>query len=214
MNNWTGDFVSRCLRGVPEGDYRARTAKELQDHLLTLERGLEEAGYAPEEARALAQSRMGDPAELSRRYVREWKRRMRPYRLFAYGALLFGLCVCAVGYFYAINTSNFGKLWVRDWGVVASIVVMTMALSTVCASHTTWTWPWIVPRWSSLTFAVIQMPPLFWWLIYFGDAFEFSGVMVPGWAGFSVHFLFLRWALVNYKIASRLQHGSTALGIA
>lgn len=214
MNLWTDEFVSRCLKGVPEGDYRTRTAKELQDHLLTLERSLEEAGYAPEEARTLAQSRMGDPAELARRYAREWKRRMRPYRLFAYGTLLFGLCVCVVGYLYAINTSNFGKLWVRDWGVVAGIVVMTMALSTVFASHTTWKWMWTVPRWSSLVFAVIQGPPLFWWLVYIWTAFEFSGVMVPGWVGFSVHFLFFRWALANYKIVSRLQRGRTTLGTA
>lgn len=207
MNNWTNDFVSRCLKGVPEGDYRARTAKELRDHLLTLERSLEEAGYAPEEAQALAQSRMGDPAELSRRYVREWRRRMRPYQLFAYGTFLFGLCVCVVGYLYAINTSNFGKLWVRDWGVVASIVVMIMALSTVFASHTRWKWTWTVPRWSSVVFAVIQGPPLFFWLLYIWSAFEFSGVMVPGWIGFPVHLLFLRWALANYELASRLQRG-------
>ena len=212
MNNWTNDFVSRCLKGVPEGDYRTRTAKELQDHLLTLERSLEEAGYAPEEARTVAQSRMGDPAELSRRYVREWKCRMRPHRLFAYGTLLFGLCVCAVGYLYAINTRNFGKMWVADWGVVASIVVMIMALSAVCASHTVWTWPRTVTRWSSQLFAVIQMPPIFCWLLYFGDAFEFSGVMVPGWAGFSVHLLFFLWALANYALDSRFRFGSAKLG--
>lgn len=214
MNHWTDEFVSRCLKGVPEGDYRARTAKELQDHLLTLERSLEEAGYAPEEARALAQSRMGDPAELARRYVREWKRRMRPYRLFAYGTLLFGLCVCAVGYLYAINTRNFGKTWVATWGEVAGIVVMTMALSIVCASHTVWKWPWTVTRWSGLIFAAIQQPPIFCWLFYFGDAFEMSGVMVPGWAGFSIHTLFFLWGLVNYELASRLQRGRTTLGTA
>lgn len=211
MNHWTDEFVSRCLKGVPEGDYRTRTAKELQDHLLTLERSLEEAGYAPEEARALAQSRMGDPAELARRYALEWRRRMRPCRLFAYGTLLFGLCVCAAGYLYAINTRNFGKIYVATWGEVASVVVMTMALSTVFASHTTWKWTWTVPRWSSMTFAVIQYPPLFCWLIYFWDAFEFSGVMVPGWAGFSVHLLFFLWALANYELATRLQRGRTPL---
>lgn len=214
MNHWTDEFVSRCLKGVPEGDYRARTAKELQDHLLTLERSLEEAGYAPEEARVLAQSHMGDPAELARRYVREWKRRMWPYRLFAHGTLLFGLCVCVVGYLYAINTRNFGKIWVATWGEVASIVVMIMALSMVCASHTAWKWTWTVPRWSSMTFAVIQGPPLFCWLIYIWDAFEFSGVMVPGWMGFSVHLLFFLWALANYELATRLQRGSTTLGTA
>lgn len=211
MNNWINDFVSRCLEGVPEGDYRARTAKELQDHLLSLEQGLTEAGYAPEEARALAQSRMGDPAELARHYAREWRRRARLRWPFIGETLLFSPCVCAAGYLYAVNTSNFGKNWVDYWGAVASTVVLVMALSAVCVVRSTWTWPWTVTRWCSLTFAVIQLPPILCWLFYFGDAFEMSGVMVPGWAGLSVHVLFLLWALVNYEITSRLQHGSTAL---
>ena len=73
MKNWTEELIGQCLEGVPEGSYRERTKKELEDHLLALCRDLEEAGYAPEEARALAAARMGDPAELARRYIREWR---------------------------------------------------------------------------------------------------------------------------------------------
>ena len=52
MKNWTEELIGQCLEGVPEGSYRERTKKELEDHLLALCRDLEEAGYAPEGARA------------------------------------------------------------------------------------------------------------------------------------------------------------------
>lgn len=208
MNNWIDDFVSRCLNGVPAGDYRARAEKELWDHLLSLERGLEQAGYAPEEARILAQSRMGDPAELSRRYAREWRRRAWPRRLFVGETFLFVLCVWAVGFLYFINVNNFGRHYVSAWGFVAGVVMIPIAVSVVCGvSDDSWTEPWDVTCRCCLSFAVIQLPPILCWLFYYEGAFEVSGVMVPGWAGLSVHVLFLLWGLAHYGIASRLQHG-------
>lgn len=217
MNLWIDDFVSRCLEKVPAGDYRARAEKELWDHLLSLERGLEQAGYAPEEARTLAQARMGDPAELSRRYAREWRRRAWPRRLLRLllvgETFLFVLCIWAVGFLYAINTHNFGKVLVADWGFVAGAVMIPIAASVVCgASSETWTEPWAVARWSCSVFAVIQLPPIFCWLFYYDGAFEMSGVMVPGWAGLSLHVLFLLWGLIHHWIASRLQRGRITLG--
>ena len=217
MNYWIIDFVSRCLKGIPEGGYRNRAEKELRDHLLSLERDLEQAGYAPEQAQTLAVARMGDPAELSRHYVREWRRRAWTRRLFVglfVGEIfLFALCVCATGFLYSINERNFGKQWVGDWGFVAGVVAIIIAASVVFgASDETWTEPWAVTRRFCQIFAVIQLPPIYFWNFYYEGAFEMSGVMVPGWAGLSVHVFFLLWALVHYGIASQLQHGRITLG--
>ena len=60
--NWMEEFIGQCLAEVPEGGCRTRTEKELEDHLLSLCRSLEQAGYPPEEARVLAASRMGNAA--------------------------------------------------------------------------------------------------------------------------------------------------------
>ena len=94
--NWMEEFIGQCLAEVPEGGYRTRTEKELEDHLLSLCRSLEQAGYPPEEARVLAASRMGDPAELARRYAREWRRRTLWPRWLAAAELTPTLLGCAV----------------------------------------------------------------------------------------------------------------------
>lgn len=100
MNNWINDFLFRCLEGIPEGSYRTWTEKELEDHLLALCRDLEEAGYPPPEARALAAAHMGDPAELARRYIREWRRTLWQWWLTAAELLSVDLGIAAAGELY------------------------------------------------------------------------------------------------------------------
>ena len=93
--------------------------------------------------------------------------------------------------------------------------MIPIAVSVVCgASDETWTEPWAVTRRFCLIFAAIQLPPIFLWNFYYEGAFEMSGVMVPGWAGLSVHVLFLLWGLAHYGIASQLQRGRITLGAA
>ena len=60
--NRTNEFLERCLTGIPESRFAHRLRKELRSHLADLEADLTAAGYAPEEARAEAVRRMGDPA--------------------------------------------------------------------------------------------------------------------------------------------------------
>ncbi len=73
MLNRTNDFLERCLSNIPEGRYVRRLRKELEGHLAALEADLTAAGYPPEEARAEAVRRMGDPAALNRDYLAAWQ---------------------------------------------------------------------------------------------------------------------------------------------
>lgn len=200
--NWIEDFLKRCLEGVPEGTYRARTGKELGDHLLSLSRDLEQSGYPPEEARALAISRMGDPAELARRYVREWRRRtLRPRWLAAAGLVLFIPCIMAAGYLYIFNARNFGKPHPAYWGITAILAAQVLLWNL----HSFFTKRWTAARLACLVLAAIQLPPIYCWIAFSGT-YEFTGVMmVPGWLGLSVHLGFLAWSTGNYKLLTRFQ---------
>ncbi len=73
MLNWASDFLEQCLSGIPEGRYTRRLRKELEGHLAALEADLTAAGHAPEEARAEAVRRMGDPDRLREEYLAAWR---------------------------------------------------------------------------------------------------------------------------------------------
>lgn len=199
MKNWTDDFLTRCLEGVPRGDYRDRTEKELQDHLLALSRDLKGTGYSAEEAQSLAQARMGDPAELAHRYVREWRRRTLKQRsLIALELLLVGTVIVVMSVLYATNTRNFGKEWPAHWSYVAIPAVGLLLCGFAARS-------WTLARLSSWVITVIQLPPIFLWMCYLWGAFEMSGMMVPGWLGLSLHLLYFAWGMRNYRLAVRFQ---------
>lgn len=206
--NWMEGFISQCLEGVPEGAYRTRTEKELQDHLLALCQELEQSGYTQAEARALAISRMGSPAELARSCLREWKRRsLWRRRLMAAELVPVIPCMIAMGYLYIFNTRNFGKAWVAYWGIAAILTagVLLWSLHGFFSRH------WTAMKWCCLVLAAIQLPPIQCWMFYLYSAFEFFGVMVPGWAGFSIHALFFIWAAFNYNLITRFQREDNLL---
>lgn len=204
MNDWMNEFLTRCLDGVPEGSYRNRTEKELTDHLLELLRDLERAGYAPEEARSLAQARMGDPAELARRYLREWRRRTVKQRALVTGEqLLVGTVMVVMAFLYFINTANFGKPHPALWPPVAIPAVCVL----LCASANR---DWTLARWTSMVILVIQLPPILCW-VALGGPFEMSGMMVPGWLGSGLHLLFFAWGMFNYHIAAHFQEEENIL---
>lgn len=197
--NWMEDFLTRCLAGVPEGRYRTRTGQELRDHLASLCRDLERSGHTPEAAQALAIARMGDPAELSRHCRQEWRRRTRWQRWLAAAELICaGLCVMAAGYLYILNPRNFGKGWVVYWGM-AAILSTGILLYAFAARY------WTLARLACWGLAVIQGPPIFFWIVCF-STFEFTGVMmVPWWLGLAIHLLFLGWAWGNLRLLGRFR---------
>lgn len=202
MKNWTEGFIGQCLEGVPDGSYRERTKKELEDHLLALCRDLEEVGYAPEEAHALAAARMGDPAKLARRYAREWRRRtLWPRWLAAAELTLFAACVAVVGLLYIANARNFGKPHPAYWGMAAVLAAQFLWWNL----YGLFTKRWTPARPACLVLAVIQLPPIWCWIAFSGT-YEFTGVMmVPGWLGLLVHVLFLAWGVGNYKLLTRFR---------
>ena len=205
MKHWTEEFIDRCLAGVPRGKYRERTEKELGDHLEALCRDLEGAGHTPNEARTAALAQMGDPAQLARSYAREWRRRSLGLRTLA-GAelLLVGVCMVVMSRLYIGNTPNFGKMWVADWGnvaIVATVVLLCCFLAKL----------WLLGRLASQIIAVIQLPPIFFWIVLH-SSFEFTGVMmVPWWLGLSIHLLFLLWGKLNYRLFTRFQQEDDCL---
>lgn len=71
MNDWMDDFISQILTDIPRGRYRARTEKELRDHMEALRHDLTEA----EVLRA-----MGEPEKLQKEYRAAWRRSL-PGRL-------------------------------------------------------------------------------------------------------------------------------------
>lgn len=202
MKDWTEELIRRCLEGVPEGSYRERTKKELEDHLLSLCRDLEETGYTSSQARALAAARMGDPAELARNYVREWRRRTLWQRWLAAAELLpVALGMAVVGELYIANARNFGKPHPAYWGIVALLAAGILLWSL----HGFGTKNWTAARPACLVLAIIQLPPIWCWIVFSGT-YEFTGVMmVPGWLGLLVHVLFLVWSVGNYKLLARFQ---------
>lgn len=81
------EFIRQCLEGVPEGNYRTRTEKELRDHLECQRRALLEAGRTEAEARAETLGLMGDPEKLKEEYLAAWRRSL-PGRLAVLGFCL------------------------------------------------------------------------------------------------------------------------------
>lgn len=197
--NWKEEFIGTCLAGVPEGKYRTRAEKELGDHLEALCQDLAGAGYSQEEAQAAALARMGDPEELARRYLQEWRRRTLWQRWLAGAELLaVGLCIMVMSYLYTTNTRNFGKVWVAHWGIIAMIAAGFLLYAFLLNY-------WTLARMSALALAVIQGPPIFFWIVCF-STFEFTGVMmVPWWLGLSIHLLFQLWAVGNYRLLGRFR---------
>lgn len=96
MLNWASDFLEQCLSGIPEGRYTRRLRKELESHLAALEADLTAAGYPPEEARAEAVRRMGDPAALNREYLAQWRRSLEG-RLYGLGRGAGDILICLAG---------------------------------------------------------------------------------------------------------------------
>ena len=96
MKQWTDDFLSRALNGLPKDKYRKRAENELTDHLLELANDLESGGYSPVEAQARAVELMGSPEGLNPDFREEWVRRAsrvgyclgRMFRWAFYGLLL------------------------------------------------------------------------------------------------------------------------------
>lgn len=200
--NWMEEFIGQCLTEVPPGKYRTRTEKELRDYLECQRRALAEAGRTEAEARAEALAAMGDPAELARRYVREWRRRsLWPRWLAAAELTLFAACVAVVSLLYIANARNFGKPHPAYWGIVAIITDQFLWWSLYGLFMKRWT-----PAGPAcLVLAVIQLPPIWCWMTI-GGPFEFTGVMmVPGWLGLLAHVLFLVWSVGNYKLFTRFQ---------
>ena len=106
--DWTEDYLSQCLYGIPKSKYRARLRGELEEHLALLERDLETVGYAPEDARRKALEQMGDAESLNEGYRAEWfrqpERRRWDLTRELYGCLLAGLSV-------VVLFPLFGMLW-------------------------------------------------------------------------------------------------------
>ncbi len=96
MLNRANEFLDQCLSGIPEGRYARRLRKELESHLAALEADLTAAGYAPEEARAEAVRRMGDPAALNRDYLAQWRRSLEG-RLYGLGQGVGDMVICLAG---------------------------------------------------------------------------------------------------------------------
>ena len=93
-----------------------------------LRRSLEEAFgtvFLPDgslDRRAVAKRVFGDPAELARRYAREWRRRtLWPRWLAAAELTLFAACVAVVSLLYIANARNFGKPHKKDLLLMPSI---------------------------------------------------------------------------------------------
>lgn len=74
MNDWMETFISQCLTDVPPGKYRARTEKELRDHMETQYQVLTGAGASPPEARSRILDTIGDPERLREEYAAAWAR--------------------------------------------------------------------------------------------------------------------------------------------
>ena len=96
------------------------------------------------------------------------------------------LLAALMGVFYIPNGPNFGKSVVELWGIVAlvlacaGIVVLWInncsATKAICA-----------------IMSVIQLPPVWWWMIFMDD--RFAGM--PGLLGFTIHAVLFVWGLVN-----------------
>lgn len=118
--------------------------------------------------------------------------------LYTLSQVLFSLCMLMMGYLYIENARNFGKPHPAYWGM-AAIAAAIFLLYALFARYP------VLIRLACLVLAVIQLPPIWCWMV-FGGPFEFTGVMmVPGWLGLSIHALFLAWSAGNYKLFTRFR---------
>lgn len=200
MQTWMKDFLERVLDPVPDPAYRRRLEQELTDHLAALCGDLEGAGYTPEEARAAALERMGDPEELARRCEEQWRQRLRSprYRAARLGRFLnlvcYLICMAVVGVLYIVNAPNFGKAVVGIYGLaaipMAAVLLVVLAVDRQGGG-------WAALRLGCWGFALMQGPPLLCWLSFGSPGFEMSGVFVSGFAGLTAHVLILVWSIWN-----------------
>lgn len=192
--NWMDGFLTQCLEGVPRGDYRDRTEQELRDHLLSLARDLEGAGYAPEETQALAQFRMGDPAELARSCVREWNRR-RQARLLP--CALMTVCVLLnMGASFSYYFSS-GALFVRVYSGTWPFVFAAYLFPAL------WNGKWGKIRYYSQRLAEVNAITALFCLPVPG--LHLTDSSIPWGYGIGFHLFIVVWCLVNCMIMKRIE---------
>lgn len=149
--------------------------------------------------------------DLRRRCRAEFRRRLYTpkYRAARLAVLLYFALLIPLSAEYIINTANFGKGWPAMWGY-AAILVSVIAFAALLFARPGRRAGWNV-LWGCFSLcALMQGPPLFWWGLYAGGAFEFSGVMVPGYIAFPVHAALLAGALAGTALARRC---GTAFGL-
>lgn len=107
--NWMDTYIRLCLARVPHSGFRRRAAAELADHLELLAADLEAGGLSPQQARAAALERMGDPQVLARNYEAVWQHRARSPR---YSSPRIGLGCILTGLVYLLTLTTLGALGV------------------------------------------------------------------------------------------------------
>lgn len=155
--------------------------EDLGGHLDALAADLEAGGASPEDAQALALEQMGSREALRRSCRAEFRRRLYTPKYRA--------ARLAVPLYFALLIP-----------LSAEYIINTANFGKG--------WP---AMWGCFGLCVLmQGPPLFWWGLYVGGAFEFSGVMVPGYIAFPVHAALLAGALAGTALAKRC---GTACGL-
>lgn len=111
MNEWMETFISQCLTDVPRGKYRARTEKELRDHMETQYQVLTGAGASPPEARSRILDTIGDPERLREEYKAAWRRTLqaRTAGVSAHIPALFLGCIL-MGTLYILTAAFLGSM--------------------------------------------------------------------------------------------------------
>ena len=107
--NWMDTYIRLCLARVPHSGFRRRAAAELADHLELLAADLKAGGLSPQQARAAALERMGDPQVLARNYEAVWQHRARSPR---YSSPRIGLGCILTGLVYLLTLTALGALGV------------------------------------------------------------------------------------------------------
>jgi len=96
------------------------------------------------------------------------------------------LLAALIGVFYIPNGPNFGKSIVELWGIVALVLA--------CAGIIVlWFNNRLATRVIFVIMSVIQLPPVWCWMIFMAD--RFAGM--PGWLGFTIHAVLFVWGLTN-----------------
>lgn len=75
--NWINQWIKEVLRDIPNSGYRARTEKELRDHMETQYEVLTEGGWTEEESRGEVLRVMGEPEQLQKEYKTTWRQSPR-----------------------------------------------------------------------------------------------------------------------------------------